>query len=294
MSKRREEGWEEKRGKGGRRIVAHSTTLSILFSYFSFPHLRPPGTGKTLIAKAIAHQSGATFFNISASSLTSKWIGEGEKLVRVLFKLAAFHSPAIIFIDEVDSLLCQRSADENEASRRLKTEFLVQLDGCGSAAAEARVLLVGATNRPQELDEAARRRFVKRLYIPLPEALARQNLIEILLRKNNHNLTPDQIQRVVAQSKGFSGSDVHQLCTEAAMGPIRDLTAHAGGDISAIDLRDVPPISFVHFREALSSVRPSVSEKDLGTLLDWNDEFGTYAREICGVVQAQEEQEEGE
>lgn len=132
------------------------------------------------------------------------------------------------------------------------------------------------------------------MYIPLPETLARQNLIEILLRKNNHNLTLDQIQRVVAQSKGFSGSDVHQLCTEAAMGPIRDLTAHAGGDISAIDWRDVPPISFVHFREALSSVRPSVSEKDLGTLLDWNDEFGTYAREICGVVQAQEEQEEGE
>jgi len=250
----------------------------------------PPGTGKTLIAKAIAHQSGATFFNISASSLTSKWIGEGEKLVRVLFKLAAYRSPAIIFIDEVDSLLCQRSADENEASRRLKTEFLVQLDGCGSAAAAARVLLIGATNRPQELDEAARRRFVKRLYIDLPEALARRNLIEILLRKNSHNLTSSEIEQVVAQSKGFSGSDVHQLCTEAAMGPIRDMTARIGGDISAIDLSDIPPISFLHFREALSSVRPSVSEKDLGTLLDWNDEFGTYSRGVCGAGQAQEMQ----
>lgn len=266
--------------------IFHADSFIFLFNSpatHASTHLRPPGTGKTLIAKAIAHQSGATFFNISASSLTSKWIGEGEKLVRTLFRLAAYMSPSIVFIDEVDSLLCQRSADENEASRRMKTEFLVQLDGCGSAAAAARVLLVGATNRPQELDEAARRRFVKRLYIPLPEAEARRALIVLLLRTNNHQLTPQEIEQVVTRSRGFSGSDVHQLCTEAAMGPIRDMTAGLAGDITALAVADVPPIHFRHFLEALSTLRPSVSEKDLDTLLAWNDDFGTFSRQKCNV-----------
>lgn len=128
----------------------------------------PPGTGKTLIGKCIASQSGSTFFSISASSLTSKWIGDGEKMVRALFAVARCHQPAVIFIDEIDSLLSQRSETEHESSRRIKTEFLVQLDGAATED-EDRILVIGATNRPQELDEAARRRFVKRLYIPLPE-----------------------------------------------------------------------------------------------------------------------------
>ena len=117
----------------------------------------PPGTGKTLIGKCIASQSGSTFFSISASSLTSKWIGEGEKMVRALFAVARVHQPSVVFIDEIDSLLSQRSESEHEASRRIKTEFLVQLDGA-TTEGEERILVVGATNRPQELDEAARRR----------------------------------------------------------------------------------------------------------------------------------------
>lgn len=128
----------------------------------------PPGTGKTLIGKCVASQSKSTFFTISASSLTSKWVGEGEKMVRALFTVARSYQPAVIFIDEVDSLLSQRSDGEHESSRRIKTEFLVQLDGATTDADE-RLLVIGATNRPQELDEAARRRFTKRLYIPLPE-----------------------------------------------------------------------------------------------------------------------------
>nr|CAI5828105.1 unnamed protein product [Callosobruchus analis] len=128
----------------------------------------PPGTGKTLIGKCVASQSKSTFFSISASSLTSKWVGEGEKMVRALFTVARVHQPAVIFIDEIDSLLTQRNDTEHESSRRIKTEFLVQLDGAMTDN-EERILVIGATNRPQELDEAARRRFVKRLYIPLPE-----------------------------------------------------------------------------------------------------------------------------
>lgn len=165
----------------------------------------PPGTGKTLIGKAIANQVGATFFCISASSLTSKWVGESESAVRALFALGVHHQPSIIFIDEIDSLLTQRSSDESEASRRIKTEFLVQLDGA-STNNDAMVVVIGATNRPEELDEAARRRFVKRLYIPLPDEQGRKQLITTLLNGDNRGcLTEIEIDQVVQRTQGFSG-----------------------------------------------------------------------------------------
>ncbi|EPY85514.1 fidgetin-like protein [Camelus ferus] len=154
----------------------------------------PPGTGKTLIGKCIASQSGATFFCISASSLTSKWVGEGEKMVRALFAVARCQQPAVIFIDEIDSLLSQRGDGEHESSRRIKTEFLVQLDGAATSA-EDRVLVVGATNRPQEIDEAARRRLAKRLYIPLPEAPAREQIVTSLMSRERCQLSAEEVQR---------------------------------------------------------------------------------------------------
>lgn len=155
----------------------------------------PPGTGKTLIAKTIANESGSTFFNISSSVLTSKWQGESEKLVKVLFEVARSFQPSVIFIDEIDSLLSQRSDEDRESSRRLKTEFFIQMDGCGTEADE-RILLIGATNRPQELDDAARRRFVKKLYIPLPEQLGRTEIVRNLLRKQGDVLTDEEIERI--------------------------------------------------------------------------------------------------
>lgn len=230
----------------------------------------PPGTGKTLIGKCIACQSGATFFSISASSLTSKWVGEGEKMVRALFAIARCHQPAVIFIDEIDSLLSQRTDGEHDSSRRIKTEFLVQLDGA-STAAEDRILVVGATNRPQEIDEAARRRLAKRLYIPLPEAAARRQIVTNLMTREKNQLRGQELEGVVTATEGFSGADMTQLCREAALGPIRSIQL---SDIATITADQVRPILYCDFQEALKTVRPSVSAKDLELYEEWNKTFG--------------------
>lgn len=230
----------------------------------------PPGTGKTLIGKCIACQSGATFFSISASSLTSKWVGEGEKMVRALFTVARCQQPAVIFIDEIDSLLSQRGDGEHESSRRIKTEFLVQLDGT-TTSSEDRILVVGATNRPQEIDEAARRRLVKRLYIPLPEASARKQIVTRLMSKEHCSLNEEEIELIVKKSSGFSGADMTQLCREASLGPIRSLQST---DIATIMPDQVRPIAFLDFESAFRTVRPSVSSKDLELYETWNQTFG--------------------
>ncbi|XP_069814622.1 fidgetin-like protein 1 isoform X2 [Dendropsophus ebraccatus] len=230
----------------------------------------PPGTGKTLIGKCIACQSGATFFSISASSLTSKWVGEGEKMVRALFTVAKCHQPAVIFIDEIDSLLSQRGDGEHESSRRIKTEFLVQLDGA-TTSSEDRILVVGATNRPQEIDEAARRRLVKRLYIPLPEASARKQIVVSLMSRENCSLSEKEIAAIVSQAEGFSGADMTQLCREAALGPIRSLQTM---DISTISPDQVRAIAYIDFQNAFQTVRPSVSQQDLELYEQWNKTFG--------------------
>ncbi|XP_059828442.1 fidgetin-like protein 1 [Hypanus sabinus] len=230
----------------------------------------PPGTGKTLIGKCIACQSGATFFSISASSLTSKWVGEGEKMVRAMFAVARCHQPAVIFIDEIDSLLSQRVDGEHDSSRRIKTEFLVQLDGAATSA-DDRILVVGATNRPQEIDEAARRRLVKRLYIPLPESSARRHIVVNLMSCENCSLSQEELELIIEQSKGFSGADMAQLCREAALGPIRSIHV---ADISTITREQVRPIKFIDFKNAFVNVRPSVSAKDLELYEEWNKTFG--------------------
>ncbi|EHB03950.1 Fidgetin-like protein 1 [Heterocephalus glaber] len=230
----------------------------------------PPGTGKTLIGKCIASQSGATFFSISASSLTSKWVGEGEKMVRALFAVARCQQPAVIFIDEIDSLLSQRGDGEHESSRRIKTEFLVQLDGA-TTSSEDRILVVGATNRPQEIDEAARRRLVKRLYIPLPEASARKQIVTNLMSREQCDLREEEIHQIVQRSDGFSGADMTQLCREASLGPIRSLQT---ADIATITPDQVRPIAYVDFENAFRTVRPSVSSKDLELYEEWNKTFG--------------------
>ncbi|CAH1709182.1 fidgetin-like protein 1 isoform X1 [Aphis gossypii] len=230
----------------------------------------PPGTGKTLIGKCIASQSNSTFFSISASTITSKWIGEGEKSVRALFAVARCHQPAVIFIDEIDSLLCQRSEQEHESSRKIKTEFLIQLDGAGTSD-DDRILIIGATNRPQELDEAARRRLVKKLYIRLPDQQARKDMIKKLVGSENHVLLDDDLEKIASLSSGYSGADMKSLCQEASLGPIRSMTFDM---INKIEADQVRPINLQDFLSALKIVMPSVSSEDLNHYVTWNDKFG--------------------
>lgn len=176
----------------------------------------PPGTGKTMLARAVATESQSTFFAISASSLTSKWLGESEKLVRALFSLAKALAPSIIFVDEIDSLLSARGgSSEHESTRRIKTEFLIQWSDLQRAAAgkqqpdkdkqegdASRVLVLAATNMPWAIDEAARRRFVRRQYIPLPERHVRESQLRTLLSHQKHNLTKNDIQVLVELTDG--------------------------------------------------------------------------------------------
>ncbi|VDN56851.1 unnamed protein product [Dracunculus medinensis] len=234
----------------------------------------PPGTGKTLIGRCIASQCKATFFNIAASSITSKWVGEGEKLVRALFGIARVLQPSIIFIDEIDSLLVSRSEGEHESSRRIKTEFLINLDGLATSSDE-KILVLGATNRPYELDDAAKRRFAKRLYVGLPCQIARLQIIHSLLNDQKHIISEEEMLRIANITDGYSGADMKQLCAEAALGPIRDIVDSSSLDIATIQKDDVRPISFRDFDEALVTVRPTVAEKDLFAYQNWNQQFGS-------------------
>ncbi|XP_053566896.1 spastin [Bombina bombina] len=230
----------------------------------------PPGNGKTMLAKAVAAESNATFFNISAASLTSKYVGEGEKLVRALFSVARELQPSIIFIDEVDSLLCERREGEHDASRRLKTEFLVEFDGVQSGG-DDRVLVMGATNRPQELDDAVLRRFTKRVYVSLPNEETRFVLLQSLLSKQGSPLTQKELSQLSRLTEGYSGSDITALAKDAALGPIRELKPEQVKNMSASEMRN---IKYSDFMSSLKKIKRTVSPSTLDSYIQWNKEFG--------------------
>ena len=245
----------------------------------------PPGTGKTMLGKCVAAVSQSSFFCISASTLTSKYHGEGEKLVRKLFDVARELQPSVIFIDEIDSLLSSRHSREHDAVRRLKTEFLIQFDGV-STNANDRVLVMGATNRPQDLDDAVLRRMEKRIYIPLPDEDARKTLLKQTggkedssaasiaetgtAQNTSFDLNEEELNDLVVSTEGYSCSDIVSLCREASFGPLRDL----GDDIMTAKATDMRSINYGDFKNAKSVVHSSVSGNAVGVFVEFNREYG--------------------
>ncbi|EDV26403.1 uncharacterized protein TRIADDRAFT_54346 [Trichoplax adhaerens] len=235
----------------------------------------PPGTGKTMLAKAVATECNTTFFNISASSIVSKWRGDSEKLVRVLFELARHHAPSTIFLDEIESLMGQRGSagiSEHEGSRRMKTELLIQMDGL--ARSKDLVFVLATSNIPWELDLAMLRRLEKRILIDLPTCQARKAMFRyhlppvIQMQEEGLQLRTEVDYEMVAEATdGYSGSDIHLVCKEAAMRSIRKIfdvleSIQLDGESSATQLSkalSIDPITTQNVFEALKDTKPSAS-----------------------------------
>lgn len=257
----------------------------------------PPGTGKTMLAKAIANEAEASFINVSMSTITSKWFGEDEKNVRALFTVAAKVSPTIIFMDEVDSMLGQRSrAGEHEAMRKIKNEFMSHWDGLLTKQGE-KILVLAATNRPFDLDEAIIRRFERRIMVGLPSTENREKILRTLLAKEKVDLGLD-IKELATMTEGYSGSDLKNLCTTAAYRPVRELIrqerqkdlekkrrAQEGENLKdALDtdvekeekVITIRPLNMQDFREARNQVAASFAAEGsiMNELKQWNDLYG--------------------
>jgi len=268
----------------------------------------PPGTGKSYLAKAVATEADATFFSVSSADLVSKWLGESEKQVKQLFQMSREQKPSIIFIDEIDSLCSSRNESESESARRIKTEFLVQMNGVGNDMDG--VLVLGATNMPWALDVGMRRRFEKRIYIPLPDIFARTKMFEIHLGSTPHNLNSRDFRELAESTEGYSGSDIAQIVREALMMPVR-ITQYAThfryvlpndplypengkpniqyvlpcspgllgafattwNDIIGESLV-TPLVTKNHFLQSVMNTRPTVGEDDITQHIDFTEEFG--------------------
>ncbi|KAL6720986.1 Vacuolar protein sorting-associated protein 4 [Lecanora helva] len=301
--------WEDVAGlEGAKEALKEAVILPI-----KFPHLfigkrqpwkgillyGPPGTGKSYLAKAVATEANSTFFSVSSSDLVSKWMGESERLVKQLFNMARDNKPSIIFIDEVDALCGPRGEGESEASRRIKTELLVQMDGVGRDSKG--VLILGATNIPWQLDAAIRRRFQRRVHISLPDLPGRMKMFEMSVGTTPCDLKPADFRTLGQLSEGYSGSDISIAVQDALMQPVRKiqtathykqvtidneekLTPCSPGDKGAIEMSwtDVdsdkllePPLVLKDFVKAVKGARPTVSEADIKKSAEWTAEFGS-------------------
>jgi SpoVK/Ycf46/Vps4 family AAA+-type ATPase len=228
----------------------------------------PPGCGKTLLAKAIAKEAGAVFINLHISTLMDKWFGESQKLVNAVFSLAKKVQPCIIFIDEIDCFLRERSKGDHEVTAMMKAEFMTLWDGLDSSADTSRIVVLGATNLPNSLDPAILRRMPKRFHIGSPDLNQRMKILGVLLKDGNLESSLS-IQEIAECSQGYSGSDLKEMCKAAAFVPIQELIrAHKGSvqDFNLSDSVDLRPLTFRDFFPAQQKIGPTAKGVEINDL----------------------------
>ncbi|OAF71377.1 hypothetical protein A3Q56_00850 [Intoshia linei] len=239
----------------------------------------PPGTGKTLLAKAVATECKSTFFSVSGSNLTSKYRGESEKLVRLLFESARRNAPSTIFIDEIDSICSKRGSDsEHEASRRVKSEFLVQMDGISSDVncQGGQIIIIAATNFPWDIDEGIRRRLEKRIYIPLPTQHGREKLIQLSLM--SIEVAKDiNFSEMAKKLEGYSGADISNVCRDASLMYMRRRIS----GLNIEEIKEIPPdeleqpLTMNDINLAIDKVSRSTAQSEICKYDQWISEYGS-------------------
>jgi SpoVK/Ycf46/Vps4 family AAA+-type ATPase len=239
----------------------------------------PPGTGKTLLAAACAGSLDATFFNVKASSVTSKYFGESSKIITALYEVARELSPSIVFIDEIDALTTKRSDGVSEASRRMLSTLLTELDGFQDKGKDLLVLTLSATNTPWDLDEAILSRFPRRIYIPLPDKEATKEIIKINTKGLELKVDLDEIAERCVE-KLYSGRDLKNLCQEAIWNMIRDVNKDLY-ELAKLPYKELRkrtlktrPLTNEDFEEAFKKIKSPLTKKDIEKYEKWAEEFG--------------------
>ncbi|KAF9892221.1 hypothetical protein FE257_001997 [Aspergillus nanangensis] len=239
----------------------YTSTSSLLTAPSGVLLYGPPGCGKTMLAKALAHESGACFINLHISTLTEKWYGDSNKLVNAVFSLARKLQPAIVFIDEIDAVLGTRRSGEHEASGMVKAEFMTHWDGLTSANSMGepqRVVVLGATNRIQDIDEAILRRMPKKFPVVLPPAAQRLRILGLILKDTKVDRENFDLHYLVKAMAGMSGSDIKEACRDAAMVPVRELIRQKKSDgslMTSVDPKEVRGLRTEDFFTRAGGVR---------------------------------------
>ncbi|XP_026829023.1 katanin p60 ATPase-containing subunit A-like 2 [Ooceraea biroi] len=235
----------------------------------------PPGTGKTMLAKAVATECRSTFFNITSSSLISKWRGDSEKYIRVLIDLAKHYAPTIVFIDEIDWTTTRNTDDASscsEPARRFRAELLARLDGLLSME-YTNVILLAATNVPWNIDVALLRRLEKRIFVDLPDEASRLELLQSYVHPDLHSSS--EMLMLAQETLGYSCADLKLLCKEAWINQLRPVWASL--ETKAISVSDVQNDGLIsamnHLVLAKHNVKPIARHMN-AQYVDWNKKFG--------------------